>query len=210
MGEERRMASVARTSFKACKAPGNNALRQQVRHSGGIQALAIRMKSVASIAKITKATQMVAASKLRGAEARMLAARPLTGALKDLFGGLEKSEENPEGVVPITSDKGLCGSVNTNAIKLVRFQVVPPLEEKGVNISIVSVGEKGKGLLKRFMPEKMATSVTDFRKCPAELCRRCFYQRLRARAESRYHHRVLQPVSVCHDSVPNCSECALV
>lgn len=163
------MASVARTSFKACKAPGNNALRQQVRHSGGIQALALRMKSVANIAKITKATQMVAASKLRGAEARMRAARPLTGALKDLFGGLEKSEENPEGVeyapesvcvVPITSDKGLCGSVNTNAIKLVRFKVVPPLEEKGVNVSIVSVGEKGKGLLKRFMPDKMATSVT--------------------------------------------------
>jgi len=163
------MASVARTSFKACKAPGNNALKQQVRHSGNIQALAIRMKSVANIAKITKATQMVAASKLRGAEARMLAARPLTGALKGLFGGLEKTEENPDGVeyapesvclVPVTSDKGLCGSVNTGLVKFVRFEVLPGLDGAGVNTSVVSVGDKGKSLLKRFMAERLNTSVT--------------------------------------------------
>jgi len=163
------MASVARISFNACKAPGNNAIKQQVRHSGGIQALSIRMKSVANIKKITKATQMVAASKLRGAEVRLKSARPLTAALKDLFGSLEKSEENPDGVefkaesavvVPITSDKGLCGSVNTNAVKMVRFQVLPPLEEAGVSISIVSVGEKGRSLLSRFAKDKLAVSVT--------------------------------------------------
>merc|ERR1711871_330349 len=96
---KRKMASVARSGFNACKTLGRNGVQhQQVRWSGAMQAVKIRMKSVQNIAKITKAMQMVAASKLRGAESRVAAARPLTASIQDLFGKIEKSEENPDGV----------------------------------------------------------------------------------------------------------------
>merc|ERR1711934_153631 len=165
------MASVARQGFNACKTVGRNGVQhQQVRWSGAMQAVKIRMKSVANIGKITKAMQMVAASKLKGAEARVKAARPLTAALQDLFGNIEKSEENPDGVefapkttcvVPITSDKGLCGGVNTQIIKLVRFTTVPALEAGGVDVKIVVVGDKGRSVFRRQMPEKLSGVITD-------------------------------------------------
>merc|ERR1711934_503959 len=114
---------------------------QQVRFSGGMQALKIRMKSIGNVAKITKAQQMVASSKLRGAEKAMLDARPMVSALEDLFSKLEKSEENPDGaelapksvcVVPVTSDKGMCGSINTQIIKRFRNEVVPELQARAL------------------------------------------------------------------------------
>ena len=72
------------------------------------------------------------------------------GACKDLFGSLEKSEENPEGVefnpetqcvMPITSDKGLCGGVNTQIVKLTRLSVIPAMEAAGKSVKLVCVGE---------------------------------------------------------------------
>merc|ERR1711939_1141229 len=75
------MASVTRTTFNACKAPmGRNGTQfQQVRWSGAMQQVKIRMKSVKNISKITKAMQMVAASKLKGAEKRVAAGWPRAG-----------------------------------------------------------------------------------------------------------------------------------
>merc|ERR1711935_1237611 len=138
MGAYITMASVARISFNAAKRQTGAHQAQQVRWSGAMQAVKIRMKSVQNIAKITKAMQMVAASKLRGAEQRVKDARPFSAALKDVFGSIEQSEENPDGVVlnsksecvlPITSDKGLCGGVNTVIVKLVRLKILPALKE---------------------------------------------------------------------------------
>merc|ERR1712159_390405 len=70
---------------------------QQARFSGGMQALKIRMKSISNVGKITKAQKMVASSKLKGAELRMMNARPMVDSMADLFSKLEKSEENPDG-----------------------------------------------------------------------------------------------------------------
>merc|ERR1712072_1338839 len=114
--------------------------------------------------------QMVAASKLKGAEARVKAARPLTAALQDLFGNIEKSEENPDGVefapktscvVPITSDKGLCGGVNTQIIKMIRFTTIPELEAAGVGVKVVVVGDKGRSVFRRQLPDKLDAVITD-------------------------------------------------
>lgn len=164
------MASVARSGFNACKGlKKTGAQGQQVRWSGAMQAVKIRMKSVQNIAKITKAMQMVAASKLRGAEQRVKDARPFTGAMKDLFGSIAKSEENPDGVefnsksecvIPITSDKGLCGGVNTVIIKLVRLLVLPELKAAGVDVKLVAVGDKGRSVLRRNNSEDLTTIIT--------------------------------------------------
>jgi F-type H+-transporting ATPase subunit gamma len=113
--------------------------------------------------------QMVASSKLRGAQSRVEASRPLTKALSDLFGSLEKSEDNPDGVelnpnsdclVTITSDGGLCGGVNSILMKMVRMKLLPGLKEKGVEVSIVGVGDKGRSILRRACPENISCIMT--------------------------------------------------
>merc|ERR1711990_1064820 len=155
------------SALKNARAAG--AQVQQVRHSGSMQAVKLRMKQVKNIAKITKAMNMVASSKLRGAQTRAESARPMVTALKDLFGSLEKSEENPEGtefapksdcLIPITFDSGLCGGVDTQILKLVRMTVIPELKEAGVEVSIVSVGDKGRSVLRRNVPDNMAAVIT--------------------------------------------------
>lgn len=142
---------------------------QQVRFSGGMQALKIRMKSIGNVGKITKAQQMVASSKLRGAEKRMLDARPMVSALDDLFSKLAKSEENPDGaeltpksttVVPVSSDKGMCGSINTQIVKLFKNEVVPGLQASGTDVSVVCVGDKARSQLRRSHPEMLSSVVT--------------------------------------------------
>jgi F-type H+-transporting ATPase subunit gamma len=163
------MSRVAASSFNAAVKRNGAHQAQQVRWSGAMQAVKIRMKSVSNIAKITKAMQMVAASKLRGADSRLSAGRPFTKALQDLFGSLAKSEENPDGVelnstsecvMPITSDKGLCGGVNTQIVKLARLTVIPELKAAGKDVSIVCVGDKGRSVLSRNNSDDLASVVT--------------------------------------------------
>jgi len=158
-----------RVSFNAATKRAAPHQTSQVRWSGNIQAVKLRMKQVKNIAKITKAMQMVASSKLRGAQARVEASRPMTSALSGLFGSLEKSEENPDGVelnpksdclVTITSDSGLCGGVNTILLKMVRLELVPAMKEKGIEVSVVGVGDKGRSILRRAMPENIACIMT--------------------------------------------------
>merc|ERR1711907_661785 len=169
MGTRETMASVARVSFNAASRR-TGAGFQQVRYSGSMQAVKLKMVSIKNIAKITKAMQMVAASKLRGAESRVLGSRPMASALKGLFGSLQKSEENPDGVefkpstetvIPITTDKGLCGGVNTVLIKLVRNEVLPALKEAGVDYKLIIVGDKGRSVLRRQIPDDIHMVFTD-------------------------------------------------
>merc|ERR1712046_78409 len=158
-----------RVSFNAATKRTAPHQASQVRWSGNIQAVKLRMKQVKNIAKITKAMQMVASSKLRGAEQRVKASRPLTSALSGLFGSLEKSDDNPDGcefdpksdcLGTITSDSGLCGGVNTLLLKMVRLELVPKLQAAGVDIKVVGVGDKGRSILKRTMPGNIEAIMT--------------------------------------------------
>lgn len=110
------------------------------------------MKTVKNIAKITKAMQMVAASKLKIAQERSQNSRHLSSALA---GVMAKLVISPEAVakshllIPICSDKGLCGGLNAAMTKMLKREIIPPLVEKGDQISIVLVGGKAKGPLRR-------------------------------------------------------------
>jgi len=130
---------------------------QQVRWSGAMAIVKNRMKSVKNIAKITKAQQMVATSKLKGAQKRVAAARPLSEAMKAIFESLETAEAKSVTVVPMTSDKGLCGGVNSQILKRLVAEVVPELEAAGVDYKVVVVGEKGRSNLRRQLPDKIDT-----------------------------------------------------
>lgn len=130
-----------------------------------------KIKSVENTKKITKAMEMVAASKMRKAQERMRAARPYSEKIRNIAANL--SQANPEythpfmisqdqsrkvGVIVVTTDKGLCGGLNTNVLRLVTNKL-RELEGKGSKIEAVAIGNKGLGFLNRVGAKVVAHAV---------------------------------------------------
>ena len=120
-----------------------------------------KIKSVENTKKITKAMEMVAASKMRKAQERMRAARPYADKIRNLAANL--SQATPEykhpfmvknegvktaGFIVVTTDKGLCGGLNTNVLRAVTLKL-KELEAQGVKAEAVAIGNKGLGFLNR-------------------------------------------------------------
>jgi F-type H+-transporting ATPase subunit gamma len=120
-----------------------------------------KIKSVENTKKITKAMEMVAASKMRKAQDRMRSARPYSEKIRRITANL--SQANPEythpfmvqqdqskkiGLVVVTTDKGLCGGLNTNVLRMVTNKM-REFDGKGLKIEAVAVGNKGLGFLNR-------------------------------------------------------------
>ena len=129
-----------------------------------------KIKSVENTKKITKAMEMVAASKMRKAQDRMRAARPYSEKIRNIAANLGKA--NPEyvhpfmkvndaktaGVIVITTDKGLCGGMNTNVLRAVTTKL-RELQGAGVSTEAVAIGNKGLGFLNR-VGAKVVSHVT--------------------------------------------------
>ncbi|MBU7573227.1 MAG: F0F1 ATP synthase subunit gamma [Hydrogenophaga sp.] len=129
-----------------------------------------KIKSVENTKKITKAMEMVAASKMRKAQERMRSARPYAEKVRQIAGNLSRA--NPEythpfmqtndaktaGFVVVTTDKGLCGGLNTNVLRAVTTQL-KELQAQGVSAEAVAIGNKGLGFLNR-IGAKVVSSVT--------------------------------------------------
>jgi F-type H+-transporting ATPase subunit gamma len=110
--------------------------------------------------KITKAMEMVAASKMRKAQDRMRAARPFAEKVRNI--AVHLGEANPEyvhpfmkvneakaaGLIVVTTDKGLCGGLNTNVLRTVTGKL-RELQAQGVEAQAVAIGNKGLGFLNR-------------------------------------------------------------
>jgi F-type H+-transporting ATPase subunit gamma len=119
-----------------------------------------KIKSVQNTAKITKAMEMVAASKMRRAQDRMLAARPYADKIKQVVGHLANAHpeykhpfliERPTkrvGLIIITTDRGLCGGLNINLFKQV-LNKLSDWQEQKVEFDVVTFGGKGLGFFKR-------------------------------------------------------------
>ena len=120
-----------------------------------------KIKSVENTRKITKAMEMVAASKMRKAQERMRAARPYAERIAGITGNLSKA--NPEyrspymreiktasnvGFIVITTDKGLCGGMNTNILRALTGRM-RDVQAAGGKVSAVAIGNKGFGFLNR-------------------------------------------------------------
>lgn len=119
-----------------------------------------KIKSVENTKKITKAMEMVAASKMRKAQERMRAARPYSEKIRNIAANLGKA--NPEythafmqtndaksaGFIVVTTDKGLCGGMNTNVLRGVTGKL-RDLQTAGVSAQAVAIGNKGLGFLNR-------------------------------------------------------------
>ena len=122
-----------------------------------------RISSVSSTQKITKAMQMVAASKLRRAQENVETARPYSDKLGDIlnnlsasFSGQDNAPELLAGngndkshlLIIATSERGLCGGFNTSIVKLAKEHILQ-LKEEGKEIKLIIIGKKGKELLQR-------------------------------------------------------------
>lgn len=138
-----------------------------------------KIKSVENTKKITKAMEMVAASKMRKAQDRMRAARPYSEKVRNITANLATA--NPEythafmaqakdveakavGFIVVTTDKGLCGGMNTNVLRQVT-QKSRELESAGKRIEAVAIGNKGLGFLNR-VGVKVVSSVTQIGDTP--------------------------------------------
>ena len=121
-----------------------------------------KIKSVENTRKITKAMEMVAASKMRRAQERMRAARPYSERIAGITANLSKA--NPEyrspymrvvdgapknvGFIVVTTDKGLCGGMNTNILRALTIKM-RDVQAAGGKVSAVAIGNKGFGFLNR-------------------------------------------------------------
>ena len=120
-----------------------------------------KIKSVENTKKITKAMEMVAASKMRKAQERMRQARPYSDKVRNIAANL--SQANPEyrspymregnsskvaGFVLVTTDKGLCGGLNTNILRALT-QRMKDAQAAGQAVEVVAIGNKGFGFMNR-------------------------------------------------------------
>jgi F-type H+-transporting ATPase subunit gamma len=120
-----------------------------------------KIKSVENTKKITKAMEMVAASKMRKAQERMRAARPYADKIRNITANL--AQANPEykspyqrsggtakavGFIVVTTDKGLCGGLNTNLLRALTHKM-KDVQSAGLAIQAVAIGNKGFGFLNR-------------------------------------------------------------
>jgi F-type H+-transporting ATPase subunit gamma len=120
-----------------------------------------KIKSVENTKKITKAMEMVAASKMRKAQERMRHARPYSDKVRNIAANLSRA--NPEykspymratgsakvaGMIVVSTDKGLCGGLNTNILRAVTLRM-RDAQSAGSSALAVAIGNKGLGFLNR-------------------------------------------------------------
>jgi len=137
----------------------------------GSREIRTKIKSVQNTRKITKAMEMVAASKMRKAQERMRQARPYGDKIRNIIAHL--AHANPEyrnpfldkreikgniGAIVVTSDKGLCGALNTNVLRLITNKA-REVQEAGHKIQFTAIGNKGMAFLQRTRAEVVSQLV---------------------------------------------------
>ena len=127
----------------------------------GSKEIRSKIKSVENTRKITKAMEMVAASKMRKAQERMRAARPYGEKIRNVASHI--SHANPEyrhpflisrdtvkkvGIIVVTADKGLCGGLNTNVLRLALTKI-KEWDSEGEQFEVCCIGNRGLGFMQR-------------------------------------------------------------
>ena len=140
---------------------------QQTRGMATEKQLFDKMTSTKNIRKITASMKMVSAAKLKGDENRLAVAKPFNAWTSALCGephSMEDAtyEDLPQKtlIVPVTSDKGLCGGVNSFVSRGVK-EAVRQVQESGKECDIVVIGDKGRGQLRRVHGDIIKRSATE-------------------------------------------------
>jgi len=127
-----------------------------------------QINSTKNIMKITSSMKMVSAAKLKGDENRLYAARPYNKWAETITGDSTPMEDEVEFsnipdnalIVPLTSDKGLCGGINSFISRGVRTMCAK-LDADGKKSSLVIVGDKGRSQMRRMVGEKIVSAATE-------------------------------------------------
>jgi F-type H+-transporting ATPase subunit gamma len=137
----------------------------------GVKEIRVKIASFKSTQKITKAMQMVAASKMRKAQERMRATRPYAQRIRRVIGHLRKA--NPDfrhpylvereaknvGFIIITTDRGLCGGLNVNLFKAA-LAAIRDWQGRGTPVSLCLIGSKGVQFFRRLSNVQTLATVT--------------------------------------------------
>ncbi|MEQ1580093.1 MAG: F0F1 ATP synthase subunit gamma [Steroidobacteraceae bacterium] len=137
----------------------------------GVKEIRVKIASFKSTQKITKAMEMVAASKMRKAQDRMRATRPYAEKIRRVLGHL--SHANPDykhpfmvereaksvGFIIITTDRGLCGGLNVNLFKAA-IASIREWQKQGASVSLCLIGSKGVQFFKRLSDAKTLATIT--------------------------------------------------
>jgi F-type H+-transporting ATPase subunit gamma len=128
-----------------------------------------KIKSVQNTRKVTRALEMVSASKIRKAQERMKASRPYARAMKQVIGHLaqansefqhpylvERSDIRRVGYVIVSSDRGLAGGLNNNLFRKLLGEI-RNWQEQGVEVDVVTIGQKASVFFRRIKVEMLAT-----------------------------------------------------
>jgi len=137
----------------------------------GTKEIRNKIKSVQSTRKITKAMEMVAASKMKKAQERMRAARPYMQRVLQIAMHVAKanteykhpflvrrSEIKRVGAIIVTTDKGLCGGMNTNALRLA-FSRIKAWQANNIGVQVTALGNKGLGFMHRIKANVVSEGV---------------------------------------------------
>jgi F-type H+-transporting ATPase subunit gamma len=131
-----------------------------------------RIRSVRNVAQITRAMEMVAASKMRRAQRNVLATRPYADRLREMLGDLtsrmvggrrgtlleNRANVRTVGLVVVTPDRGLCGSLNSNVLRRVgRF--ILDQRQQGRDVALYTIGKKGRDFLVRTNQQVLAEII---------------------------------------------------
>jgi len=134
-----------------------------------------RIRSVRNVSQITRAMEMVAASKMRRAQSRVSGARPYSGRLRDMLADLgaaadsETTQEFPllrkrpikrAALILVTGNRGLAGSLNSNVIRRATRYLVDEADKAGVETEIIAVGRKGRDFMRRYGRTVSAEFIT--------------------------------------------------
>jgi len=145
---------------------------QQQRGMGNLKAIALRLKSIKNIQKITASMKMVSAAKFSRAERDLRAAKPYGEGAKAFYKGAGVEGGAAEGAAPkelyvaLTSDRGLCGGVHSSICKTIRNELLekPSLD----NVGIICVGDKSRAQLGRLFSQNIICVGSEIGRLPPQ------------------------------------------
>lgn len=130
-----------------------------------------KIKSVQNTRKVTRALEMVSASKIRKAQERMKASRPYARAMKQVIGHLaqansefqhpylvQRADTRRVGYIIVSSDRGLAGGLNNNLFRKVLGEI-RTWQEQGVEVDVVTIGQKASVYFRRIKVEMLASAT---------------------------------------------------
>merc|ERR1711899_456204 len=170
MGPRQTTTMLGRSAILVPKSAAQCALYQQNRGMANLKAIAIRLKSVKNIQKITQSMKMVSAAKYARAERDLKAARPYGVGAQSFYENAQVGRDAEGKVVPaeagqkelyvaLTSDRGLCGAIHSSICKAIRNELLekPNLD----NVAIICVGDKSRAQLARLFAKNILCVGSD-------------------------------------------------